>query len=156
MDDTTTALLHDDAIVLGAVASSWEDAVRQVGAALVQAGAVTPAYVELMLERERSVSTFVGEGVAIPHGTLAGRDAVLRDALAVVQFPDGVDWHGDDVRLCIGIAACGESHLPILAQLGEILMDEDRAAGLRAATSADDVRILLTDDSDPDDAHEDD
>lgn len=147
---TITSLLSSRSILFGCAADGWEPAVRQVGALLVDVGAVSPAYVDLMLEREGSVSTFVGEGVAIPHGTLAGRDLVLRDALALVQFPDGVDWHGEDVRTCIGIAAGGDGHVPILAQLAEILMEPSRAEALRAATTADDVLRLLTPDEEPD------
>ena len=145
-------LLAPSAILLDRSAPDWEAAVRQVGAVLVGAGAVTDGYVDAMLERERSVSTFVGEGVAIPHGTLAGRDLVVRDALCVVQYPGGVDWHGDEVVLCIGIAARGEGHVPILAQLADLLMEPDRAAALRAAASADEVLALLTPDADADNA----
>jgi PTS system mannitol-specific IIA component len=86
------------------------------------------------------------EGVAIPHGTLAGKDSVLRDALAVVQFPEGGDWHGDRAEVCIGIAAVGDGHVGNLAQLAEVLMDEDRAAALRGATSAEEVVAILTPD----------
>lgn len=144
MVELLTDLLAPASIRLGGRASGWEEAVRQVGAVLVDAGAVAPGYVDLMLERERSVSTFVGEGVAIPHGTLAARDLVLRDALCVVQYPDGVDWHGEDVRTCIGIAAAGEGHVPILAALAEILMEPERADALRRASSTDEVLALLT------------
>ncbi len=70
-------------------------------------GAVEPAYVDAMLERERSISTYVGEGVAIPHGTLAGKEAVVRDALCFLRFPEPVDWDGDEVTVCVGIAAAG-------------------------------------------------
>jgi PTS system mannitol-specific IIA component len=145
MDDVTVVeLLSPASIRLGTAAADWETAVRQVGAILVESGAVTDGYVDLMLERERSVSTFVGEGVAIPHGTLAGRELVLRDALCFVQYPAGVDWHGDDVRVCIGIAAQGEGHVPILAQLAELLMEPERADALRRAATADAVLALLT------------
>jgi len=147
-DALVASLLAPSAILLDRSASDWEDAVRQVGAVLVDAGAVTEGYVDTMLDRERSVSTFVGEGVAIPHGTLAGRDLVLRDALCLVQYPEGVDWHGEDVVLCIGIAALGEGHVPILAQLADLLMEPDRAAALRAASSPDEVIALLTPDED--------
>jgi PTS system mannitol-specific IIA component len=141
-------LLSPDRVLFGRSARDWEDAVRQVGAVLVGAGAVPAAYVEAMVERDGDVSTFIGEGVAIPHGTLAGRDLVAHDALCVVQFPDGVDWHGEDVVLCVGIAAKGEGHVPILAQLAEVLMEPDRAAALRSAASPDEVLDLLR----PDDA----
>jgi PTS system mannitol-specific IIA component len=135
--------------VLAGAAGGWEDAVRQVGAVLVASGAVSEGYVDAMVERERSVSTFVGEGVAIPHGTLAGRDLVTRDVLCVVQFPEGVDWHGDEVVLCIGIAARGDGHVPILARLAELLMEPDRADALRTATTAHEVVALLTPEESP-------
>src|ERR1044071_6793043 len=109
MDDGhTNDLLVASAVRLGQRAADFQDAIRQVGGVLVSVGAVQPSYVDAMLEREESISTFIGEGVAIPHGTLAGKGSVLRDALAVVQFPDGVDWHGDRAELCIGIAAVGD------------------------------------------------
>lgn len=148
---TLVDLLAPERVLFGRSASGWEDAVQQVGAVLVDAGAVPPDYVGTMVERDRDVSTFIGEGVAIPHGTLAGRDMVVRDALCVVQFPSGVDWHGEEVVLCVGIAARGEGHVPILAQLAEVLMEPDRAAALRAAASAGEVLDLLApsdDDSD--------
>ncbi|MGH9247854.1 MAG: PTS sugar transporter subunit IIA [Acidimicrobiales bacterium] len=148
-EGSIVSLLSPAAVLLGRQADGWDTAVRQVGGVLVDAGAVTPPYVDLMLERERSVSTYVGEGVAIPHGTLAGRDLVLRDALCVVQYPAGVDWHGEDVRMCIGIAAGGDGHVPILAQLAEVLMEPDRAAALRAATTPDEVLTLLTPEAEP-------
>jgi mannitol PTS system EIIA component len=142
-------LLSDDRVVLGRSASDWDEAVHQVGDILVASGAVSAGYVDAMLERERDVSTFVGEGVAIPHGTLAGRDLVHYDALCVVQFPGGVDWHGDHVVLCVGIAARGDGHVPILARLAELLMDPDRAAALRRATTPNEVIRLLTPEEPP-------
>jgi PTS system mannitol-specific IIA component len=145
-DDHTNDLLTASAVRLGQQAADFSDAIRQVGAVLVAVGAVNPSYVDAMLEREQSISTFIGEGVAIPHGTLAGKDSVLRDALAVVQFPEGVDWHGDRAEVCIGIAAVGDGHVGILAQLAEVLMDEDRAAALRSATTAEQVVSILTPD----------
>jgi PTS system mannitol-specific IIA component len=148
-DSPRVDLLDVSAVRLGQQADDFRHAIRQVGDVLVSVGAVSEDYVEAMLEREQSISTFIGEGVAIPHGTLAGKAAVARDALAVVQFPDGVDWHGDMVQVCIGIAAVGDGHIAILTQLAEILMDEDRAAALRAASSADEVVALLTPEREP-------
>jgi mannitol PTS system EIIA component len=137
------ALLDPARIRLSERAADKFAAVRSVGAVLVETGAVEPSYVESMLERERSISTYVGEGVAIPHGTASGKAAVRSDALAVLRYPDGVDWDGDTVYVCIGIAAAGEGHLPVLAALAEILLDADRAAALRAATSPEEVQTLL-------------
>lgn len=96
-----------------------------------------------MLERERSISTYVGEGVAIPHGTLAGKGAVHRDALAVLRFPEGVDWGGSPVTVCVAIAARGDGHVALLSELAQILLDPDRARALRESTEIDDVLRLL-------------
>ena len=137
-------LLSIDAIRLHERAGSRDEAIRRCGEVLVAVGAVSEAYVEAMLAREQSVSTYIGEGVAIPHGTLNSKESVRRDSLAVLRFPDGVDWDGNDVRVCVAIAAAGDGHIDILASLAEVLMDPDQAAALRNATDADFVIRLLT------------
>ena len=143
MADHPSALLDRRAIRLESRAADKAEAIRRCGQALVDVGAVDPAYVESMLDREKSVSTYVGEGVAIPHGTLAGKEAVRRDALSFLRFPEEVDWDGFPVTVCIGIAAAGDGHLDILAELAQILLEPDRAASLRAATDPDTVLRLL-------------
>src|SRR6185436_13477170 len=142
-------LLDERAIRLDQHATDRDEAIRACGEVLVDVGAVEPAYVDAMLERERSISTYVGEGVAIPHATNAGKSAVRRDALAVLRFPDGVDWGGSPVEVCVAIAAQGDGHVDLLAELAEILMDPDRAAALRGATDPQEVmRLLIRQDSD--------
>lgn len=142
--DPLSDLLADGSIVLDARADDRDDAIRQAGAALVRADAVDPAYVPAMLERERAVSTFVGEGVAVPHGTLAaGKDLVRADAISLLRLPEGVDWDGHDVRIVIGIAATGGGHIALLSRLAEILLDPVRAEQLRGATDPAAVRALL-------------
>jgi mannitol PTS system EIIA component len=146
-----TVLLERRAIRLDETAADRDDAIRRCGAALVETGAVDPSYVEAMLARERSVSTYVGEGVAIPHGTLAGKDAVRRDALAVLRFPAGVDWGGQQAVLCVAIAARGDGHVALLARLAQILLEPERAQALREATDPDEVlRLLQPDDEETD------
>lgn len=141
--DRAAGLLAREAIRLDARAAGRDHAVRVCGQVLVDAGAVEPGYIDAMLERERSISTYLGEGVAIPHGTNEGRDLIHRDALAVVRFPDGADWNGDRVAVCIAIAARGGGHMEILAELAEILMDPDRARALREAAEPEQVLALL-------------
>ncbi|HEY0216760.1 MAG TPA: PTS sugar transporter subunit IIA [Cellulomonas sp.] len=155
-DGDVARLIARDAVVLAARAEDKWAAVRLTGRVLVDSGAVAEGYVEAMVEREQTISTYVGEGVSIPHATLAGKESVLRDALAVVRFPDGVDWDGERVTLCIGIAAKGDGHIAILAELAQILLDPERAAGLRAAESVDEVLTLLTpaDEADDHTTHE--
>lgn len=138
------ALLAPGAIRLAERAADKETAVRACGQALVDCGAVEPGYVPAMLEREQTVSTYIGEGVAIPHATRAGKDAVLRDALCFLRFPDGVDWDGDTVTVCIGIAAKGNGHVDILGELAQILLDPVRAEALRGAQTAETVLAMLT------------
>lgn len=137
-------LLDRRAIRLDEPASDKDEAIRRCGAALVEIGAVEPGYVDTMLARERSISTYVGEGVAIPHGTLGGKELVRRDALAVLRFPDGVDWDGERVTVCVGIAAAGDGHVELLAALAEVLLDADQARALREATDVDAVVELLS------------
>jgi PTS system mannitol-specific IIA component len=136
-------LLSADAIRLAAAASSAEEAIRVTGGVLVEAGAVAESYVEAMLAREQSVSTYMGEGFAIPHGTVESKDTVQRNALSFVRFPDGVDWNGNDVRVAIGIAAVGDDHIGILSKLAMILVDPDQAKQLREASDIDTVLALL-------------
>lgn len=145
------ALLDPRAVRLDAVATDRDDAIAQVGAALLATGAVDQAYVDTMLARERSVSTFVGEGVAIPHGTLAGKDAVHRDALSLLRFPAGVDWGGHPVSVAIGIAATGNGHVALLARLADILLDPTKAAALRRVEDLDEVYRLFTEEEEEDD-----
>ncbi|MCU1569844.1 MAG: sugar transporter subunit [Naasia sp.] len=138
-----TELLGDSAIRLDCTALDRFDAVRQCGEALVASGAVTRAYLESMLEREHAVSTYIGEGVAIPHGTLGGKDAVSRSAMVVLGFPEGVDWNGDTVRVCVGIAASAGGHVALVARLAEILLEPALAERLRSATDPAEIRVLF-------------
>jgi PTS system mannitol-specific IIA component len=143
---TTGLLLELRGIQLDAAAGGAEEAIRVAGQRLVDIGAVEPAYVDAMLERERSVSTVMGEGVAIPHGTNESKGAVLRNALTFTRFPGGVDWNGKPVTIAIGIAAQGNDHVGILSKLASILVDSDSAAQLRSATDPQQVLDLLAPD----------
>lgn len=141
-------LLAPGSIRLAESAANKIEAILACGRALVEAGCVTEAYPPAMLEREQSITTYIGEGVAIPHATLAGKEAVLRDGLCFLRFPDGVDWGGNTVVLCIGIAAKGEGHVDILAQLAQVLMVPEKAEALRQATDPDTVLRMLSPSSD--------
>ncbi|MEV0618516.1 PTS sugar transporter subunit IIA [Nonomuraea sp. NPDC050404] len=143
MPEVVPLPLDPKAVRLDATASSRDDAIRQCGEMLLSVGAIEAPYIDTMLERERSISTYVGEGVAIPHGTLAGKDVVHHDAICVLRFPDGVDWDGERVDVCVGIAAKGDGHVRLLSELAQILLDPDHARELREATETDAVLRLL-------------
>jgi mannitol/fructose-specific phosphotransferase system IIA component len=136
-------LLPPDAVRLGLRASDRFDAVRQSGAVLVEIGAVEPPYVDAMLQREQQISTSLGEGFAIPHGTNESRRWIRETRLAFLQFPDGVDWGDDNVIVCVGIAAVGDEHVSLLARLAEVLVVPEQAARLRSAERTDDVLAIL-------------
>ena len=138
-----TGVLVREAIRLAQHADDKWDALRQSGALLEGLGAVEPGYADAIVEREGQISTYMGEGVAIPHGTDAARALVRRTALGFLQYPDGVDWDGETVYLCIPIAASGDEHVGVLSALAEVLVDGDSAAALRAATDVDDVLARL-------------
>lgn len=143
MSPDPQAILSPSAVRLGLVARDKADALRQCGAVLVEIGAASPTYADALLEREESVSTYIGEGVAIPHGTNESREHISRAAIAYLQFPDGVDWDGNEVQVCIAIASRSEEHVDILQSLASVLMDPESAAALRDAASIDDVLALL-------------
>jgi mannitol PTS system EIIA component len=137
------ALLLADGIRLGLQASDRFDAVRQSGQVLVDIGAVEPPYIDAMLERERSISTSLGEGFAIPHGTEDSRTWIRETMLSFLQFPDGIAWDDDDVIVCVGIAAVGDKHVGVLANLARILTVPEQAARLRSAERIEDVLSIL-------------
>uniref|UniRef100_UPI0036DE8855 fused PTS fructose transporter subunit IIA/HPr protein n=1 Tax=Photorhabdus sp. RM322S TaxID=3342825 RepID=UPI0036DE8855 len=128
----------------GATATSKEDAIRQVAAMLAANGNVSDDYVDGMLQRERQISTYLGNGIAIPHGTINTRDLVLKTDVQVFHFPQGVEW--DKGAMCyvvIGIAACSDEHLSLLRQLAHLLSDDRIAGQLKTVDSAQALRSLL-------------
>ena len=130
-------------IRLGATASSREEAVRLCGEMLHTLGAVEKEYVDAMWERENIISSFMGEGVALPHGTDASRKYVNFAQLVLVRFADQVDWDGEQVRLCIGIAAKGDEHGELLGDLAEKLLDEKSYKQLMESNSTTELLELL-------------
>lgn len=128
----------------GEQAGNKEEAIRQIAAALVQAGNVADGYVNGMLAREQQTSTFLGNGIAIPHGTTDTRDQVLKTGVQVFQFPQGITWGEDQVAyVAIGIAASSDEHLGLLRQLTHVLSDDSVAEQLKSATTAEELRALL-------------
>jgi PTS system mannitol-specific IIA component len=124
-------------------ATSKDDAIREAGQLLVDAGAVSPAYVDAMFEREKSVSTYMGNFLAIPHGTNEAKDTITRSAISVVRYDEPIDWNGNDVRFAVGIAGVENGHLEILGKIAIVFSDSDEVDKLLAARSADELYELL-------------
>lgn len=135
--------LSEESIRLQGSATSRDGAISEAGELLVAAGAVTPAYVDAMHERETSVSTYMGNLLAIPHGTNEAKSSIVRTGLSFVRYPEGVDWNGNPVKFVLGIAGAGDDHLALLGQIAEVFMDNDRVAQLESAGSASEVLAVL-------------
>ncbi|EGQ7758393.1 fused PTS fructose transporter subunit IIA/HPr protein [Vibrio vulnificus] len=131
-------------ITLQQSADNKLDAIKSIAAALTAKGLVEQGYVEGMLNREAQNSTFLGNGIAIPHGTTDTRDLVQNTGVAVHHFPHGVEWgDGNKVYLAIGIAAKSDEHLGILKQLTKVLSADGVEARLQQATTEQEIIALL-------------
>lgn len=137
---------------LGAAPHNREDAVRAAGALLAQAGHVLPAYVDSLLQREKLANTFLGQGVAIPHGMIEDRHLVQSTGLAVLQVPAGVRW-GDDAKqahLVVAIAAASDEHIAVLRRLTRLMRDQALMQRLVTTHDPQDIVRALTDDGEAD------
>ncbi len=131
-------------IHLAAAASDKKNAIEQVAKTLENAGYAKSGYAQGMLNRETQAPTFLGNGIAIPHGTTQTRDQVLKTGFAVFQFPNGIDW-GDNqtAYIVIGIAAQSNEHLELLRQLTHIISDEHTADAMAKADTPEALKQLL-------------
>ena len=114
-----------ESILLNQPSVTKEEAIRKAGELLVARGAVEPGYVDAMQERERMVSTYMGMGIAIPHGTAQAKGTVKKTAISMVQYPEGVDFGAEKAQLVFGIAGIGEEHLDLLAKIAGCLEDPE-------------------------------
>ena len=136
--------LSESNIHLNANAADKQQAIEMSASALVQADNVENGYLQGMLAREQQTSTFLGNGIAIPHGTLDTRSMVKKTGVQVFQFPQGIEWgEGNIAYVVIGIAARSDEHLSLLRQLTHVLSDEDTAAKLAKITDVAEFRAIL-------------
>ncbi len=139
----TDNILTSENVVAAGSATTKDGAIREAGELLVSAGAVSPAYVDAMLERESSVSTYMGNFLAIPHGTNEAKDSISRSALSLVRYATPIDWDGDEVRFAVGIAGLNNEHLDILSKIAVVFSDEDEVQKLIDAADANELFALL-------------
>lgn len=123
--------------------ASREDAMKEAADILEAAGAVTSAYFDAMQQREQTVSTYMGNELAIPHGTNETKQTILASGLSVVRYDGGVDWDGNPVTFVIGIAGKGDEHLEILSQIALLFSDEDEVQRLKQAQTPEELYQLL-------------
>jgi len=146
-DEATGAdVLAVESIVLNGSARTASDAINEAGQLLVAAGAVEAAYVDAMHERERSISTYMGNGLAIPHGTNDAKDSINRTGLSFVRYAEPIDWNGKPAEFVVGIAGAGKDHMSLLTKIAQVFLKGDDVARLREAQTAEEVRTILTGD----------
>ena len=123
--DNLMAILSIDRILVQGSAANKDEAIQKAGELLVKSGCVKDTYIKGMLAREKTMSTYLGNGVAIPHGEFENKKDIIKTGLSVLQLPEGVVWEDDEkAYLIIGIAATSDEHVGVLSKLAEVIEDE--------------------------------
>ncbi len=133
--------LTTENVRIGLPSVSKEEAIRAAGQMLVSMGCVEPSYIDGMLAREEVVTTYMGLGVAIPHGTSEAKSAVKRTGLVCMQYPGGVDFGDEPAQLIFGLACKGGEHVDMLAAIADILENDEKLEELK---STKDLNVMLT------------
>ncbi len=142
-----TLKLSNENIFLGMEVKTKEEVIKFAGEQLVKLGYVEPQYVEGMLAREELVSTYLGESIAVPHGTIEAKQFVNKTGIVFCQFPEGVQWGEDEddvAKMVIGIAAQGDEHIQVITAITNSLDDDEAVECLKSTTNAEDVLRILS------------
>ncbi|MCA2017960.1 PTS mannitol transporter subunit IICBA [Vibrio tritonius] len=133
-------------VFLGLSAESKEEAIRFAGNKLVELGYVLPSYVDAMFEREKMVSTYLGESIAVPHGTIEAKESVIQTGIVICQYPAGVQFTEDEddvAKLVIGIAAKNDEHIQVITMITNALDDDEAVRKLTSTTNVNEVLAIL-------------
>jgi PTS system mannitol-specific IIC component len=136
-------ILVADSVILNGTATTRDGAIDEAGRLLLDRGAVDSGYIDAMHEREESVSTYMGSFLAIPHGTNAAKDHIMKSAVSVIRYPNGIDWNGKEVKFVVGVAGINNEHLQILSSIAKVFTNKAQVAQLEAATTVDEVLELF-------------
>lgn len=136
-------ILVAESVVLNGTATTRDAAIDEAGRLLLDRGAVDAGYLDAMHEREESVSTYMGSYLAIPHGTNAAKDHIMKSAVSVVRYPNGIDWNGKEVKFVVGVAGINNEHLHILSSIAKVFTNKAQVAQLEAATTVEEVLDLF-------------
>lgn len=136
-------VLAKENILTGLKTESKDDAILRAGHLLEQKGYVRKGYAEAMLKRENESTTYMGMGIAIPHGTDEAKKDIIRSGIVILQYPEGVDFGDEKAYLIAGIAGKGDEHIEILASLGETFEDEDKLKTLMSAEDPNTIYNIL-------------
>lgn len=136
-------LLRDENILLNQSISTQEEAIEKAGQLLVDSGVVKAGYVQAMKDREQIVSTFMGNALAIPHGTDEAKNEVIASGLSLLQIPEGLLWNGEEVKVVIGIAGKDSEHLDLLSQIAMTFSEEENIHKIVNAASPQAIRQVF-------------
>lgn len=140
-------MIHTNTIRLGAEFKTKEEAIRATGELLVAAGAVEESYIQSMLEREETVSTYMGNFIAIPHGTDASKGTIKKTMISIVVVPEGIDFSDipDEKKVFVlfGIAGIGDEHLDLLSKIAIFCSEMSNVEQLILAETPEAVIALL-------------
>lgn len=136
---TNNGIMVAAGIKTGQASVSKEEAITAAGKLLHELGYVNESYIPSMLEREKTVSTYMGLGVAIPHGTSEAKDEVKKTGIVLLQYPEGVDFGDEKAYLVFGIAGIGNEHLDLLAKIGTVIEEEENLDKLKKATTPEEI-----------------
>jgi PTS system mannitol-specific IIA component len=138
------AILSREQIRINVQVSNKTEAIRLVGQLLVDSGHVPATYIDFMLKRDEDLSTYMGAGLAIPHGTNDAKKLIHSTGLAVLVVPEGVDFgNGEIAHLIVGIAAIGDDHMDLLTSIAMIVSDETKNESIQKATSEDEILTIF-------------
>lgn len=134
-------------IHIGLKANSKDDAIRFAGNKLVEMGYAEPEYVDAMFEREKLVPTYLGESIAVPHGTVEAKDRVIKTGIVICQYPEGIQFGEDEddiAKLVIGIAAKNDEHIQVITTITSALDDPDAIEKLTSTDKVEDILEILS------------
>ncbi|MDD1476256.1 PTS mannitol transporter subunit IICBA [Arthrobacter sp. H16F315] len=142
-DGGTAGILVAESVLLSGTATTRDQAIDEAGKLLLDRGAVDAGYLDAMHEREESVSTYMGSFLAIPHGTNAAKDHIIKSAVSVIRYPEGIDWNGKEVKFVVGVAGINNEHLHILSSIAKVFTNKAQVAQLEAATTVEEILDLF-------------
>lgn len=112
-------------VCVNCIPDTKDNIVKKVGQMLVDSGYVEPSYIDAMLMREESLTTYMGNGLALPHGVESAKKDIKASGIAVMTFPEGVSWGNQKANIVIGVAGVGDEHIEILASIAEKILDKE-------------------------------
>lgn len=138
------SILSTDKMILDAKAATKNEAIELTGRLLVEAGHVDEGYIQSMIEREEMQTTFMGFGVAIPHGTNEGKKHVKSTGLSIVRLSEGVDFgDGNEVTFLIGIAAVGDEHMDLIQNIALVICEEENVEKLMQVQTKEEIIAMF-------------